>query len=98
MKSNYNLQFILLLHVNKTLYLHTQPEDYVNLKGGLEEHLNMLVRGNESPFIGVSQTAVKPVDPHVLSSLPTSLEARLPLLDQDLKLTHAEWLPVTNTR
>lgn len=37
-------------------------------------------------------------DPRELPSLPSNLEARLPLFDQNLRITHAEWLPVTNTR
>ena len=72
------------------------------MKGGLEEHLGMLVRGEESRGgisggLGAAVPAV-PLDPRGLPSLPTNLEARLPQLDSTLRLTHAEWLPVTNTR
>lgn len=56
----------------------------------------MLVRGDE-PKVAVA-AAVMPADPRDMASLPTNLESRLPMLDQGLKLTNAEWLPVTNTR
>ncbi|XP_058790320.1 uncharacterized protein LOC131663739 isoform X2 [Phymastichus coffea] len=65
------------------------------MKSGVEEHLGMLVRGDESR---IAVAAAMPADPRDLASLPTSLESRLPQLDQALKLTNAEWLPVTNTR
>ncbi|XP_016839948.2 uncharacterized protein LOC100118938 [Nasonia vitripennis] len=79
-------------------YEEVGPEDYAGLKGaGLEEHLEMLVRGDESRIPAAAAAAI-PGDPRGLASLPTSLEARLPQLDRELKLTHAEWLPVTNTR
>lgn len=64
----------------------------------------MLVRGDESRVpaalgAAVAAATAVPGDPRGLPvNLPTSLEARLPQLDQGLKLTHAEWLPVTNTR
>ena len=62
------------------------------MKNGLEEHLGML-----GHVVGDSRVVMQ-ADPRGLSSLPTNLEARLPHLDQALKVTHAEWLPVTNTR
>ena len=46
---------------------------------------------------GGQKTAIQP-DPRGLPSLPPNLEARLPQLDQSLRITHAEWLPVTKTR
>lgn len=70
----------------------------MGLKGGLEEHLGLLIRGDESARVAAAAAAAVPPDPRGLPSLPTSLEARLPQLDQGLRLTHAEWLPVTNTR
>ncbi|XP_014215249.1 uncharacterized protein LOC106644315 [Copidosoma floridanum] len=72
-------------------YEEIGPEDYPSLKGGLEEHLNMLIRGEE-PVAGGPMSVI-PSDHHGSPSLP-----QLPLLDQALRLTHAEWLPVTKTR
>ncbi|XP_011503517.1 PREDICTED: uncharacterized protein LOC105366691 isoform X2 [Ceratosolen solmsi marchali] len=69
--------------------------DYTSLKGGLEERLSMLVRGAE---LKGALAAAMPIDPRSLSSIPINLEARLPQLDKSLRITHAEWLPVTNTR
>ncbi|KAG7189458.1 hypothetical protein KM043_017154 [Ampulex compressa] len=68
-------------------------EDYAGLKGSFDDHIGLLVRGED----GSQKAAVQP-DPRGLPSLPPSLEARLPQLDQSLRITHAEWLPVTNTR
>lgn len=68
-------------------------EDYVGLKGSFDDHIGLLVRGED----GGQKAAIQP-DPRGLPSLPPSLEARLPQLDQSLRITHAEWLPVTNTR
>ncbi|XP_015597945.1 uncharacterized protein LOC107269043 [Cephus cinctus] len=73
-------------------YEEIGAEDYAGLKGGFDEHVGLLVRGDESAKLAV------PSDPRTLPSLPPSLEARLPQLDRSLKLTNAEWLPVTNTR
>lgn len=70
-----------------------QAEDYAGLKGSFDEHVGLLVHGED----GGQKAAIHP-DPRGLPSLPPSLEARLPQLDQNLKVTHAEWLPVTNTR
>lgn len=68
-------------------------EDYIGLKGTFDDHIGLLVHGEEG-----GQKAAIHADPRVLPSLPPSLEARLPQLDQSLRVTHAEWLPVTNTR
>uniref|UniRef100_A0ABD2XMA2 Glycosyltransferase family 92 protein n=1 Tax=Trichogramma kaykai TaxID=54128 RepID=A0ABD2XMA2_9HYME len=98
-------------------YEEIGPEDYAGLKGNLEDHLGMLVRGEESQhgyggggggaglgmgmglgMGGASAAAALPMDPRGLPSLPANLEARLPRLDPALRASHAEWLPVTNTR
>lgn len=63
------------------------------MKGSFDEHVGLLVRGED----GGQKTVIHP-DPRGLPSLPPSLEVRLPQLDQNLRVTHAEWLPVTNTR
>ncbi|XP_053990572.1 uncharacterized protein LOC128882829 [Hylaeus volcanicus] len=68
-------------------------EDYIGLKGSFDDHIGLLVHGEE----GGQKTAIQP-DPRGLPSLPPNLEARLPQLDQSLRITHAEWLPVTKTR
>lgn len=70
-----------------------QAEDYIGLKGSFDDHIGLLVRGED----GGQKTAIQP-DPRGLPSLPPNLEARLPQLDQSLRITHAEWLPVTKTR
>lgn len=63
------------------------------MKGSFDDHVGLLVHGED----GGQKTMIHP-DPRGLPSLPPSLEVRLPQLDQNLKVTHAEWLPVTNTR
>lgn len=63
-------------------YEEVGAEDY---KGSFDDHVGLLVHQI-------------PPDPRALPSLPPSLEARLPQLDQKLRVTHAEWLAVTNTR
>ncbi|XP_076763785.1 uncharacterized protein LOC143431133 [Xylocopa sonorina] len=68
-------------------------EDYIGLKGSFDEHIGLLMRGEDRG----QKTAIQP-DPRGLPSLPPNLEARLPQLDQSLRITHAEWLPVTKTR
>lgn len=68
-------------------------EDYIGLKGSFDDHIGLLVRGEEG-----GQKAMVPPDPRGLPSLPPNLEARLPQPDQNLRITHAEWLPVTKTR
>ncbi|XP_076170321.1 uncharacterized protein LOC143148178 isoform X2 [Ptiloglossa arizonensis] len=68
-------------------------EDYIGLKGSFDDHIGLLVHGED----GGQKTAIQP-DPRGLPSLPPNLEARLPQLDQSLRITHAEWLPVTKTR
>ncbi|XP_043263633.1 uncharacterized protein LOC122403902 isoform X1 [Colletes gigas] len=68
-------------------------EDYIGLKGSFDDHIGLLVHGED----GGQKIAIQP-DPRGLPSLPPNLEARLPQLDQSLKITHAEWLPVTKTR
>ncbi|KAJ8678534.1 hypothetical protein QAD02_014321 [Eretmocerus hayati] len=80
-------------------YEEVGPEDYLGLKGGLEEHLGVLMRGEESRVAAAAAAAgAIPVDLRGLPSLPSSLEIRLPQLDQAVRFTDAEWLPVTNTR
>ncbi|XP_012217351.1 uncharacterized protein [Linepithema humile] len=74
-------------------YGEVGAEDYAGLKGSFDEHVGLLVHGED----GEQKTVIRP-DPRSLPRLPPSLEARLPQLDQNLKITHAEWLPVTNTR
>ncbi|XP_060811054.1 beta-1,4-galactosyltransferase galt-1 isoform X2 [Bombus pascuorum] len=68
-------------------------EDYIGLKGSFDDHIGLLMRGED----GGQKTAIQP-DPRGLPSLPPNLEARLPQLDQSLRITHAEWLPVTKTK
>lgn len=75
------------------MHIQLQPEDYGGLKNNAEEQLGQLLRGDESRLGSVGNMAVGP-DPRALANL----EARLPHLDPSLRLTHAEWLPVTNTR
>ncbi|XP_033211221.1 uncharacterized protein LOC117169137 [Belonocnema kinseyi] len=75
-------------------YEEVGAEDYTGLKGGFDDHVGLLVHGEG----GEGKKAVIPPDPRALPSLPPGLEARLPRLDQSLRVTHAEWLPVTNTR
>ncbi|XP_034193188.2 uncharacterized protein LOC117610200 isoform X1 [Osmia lignaria lignaria] len=69
-------------------------EDYIGLKGSFDDHIGLLMRGED----GGQKTAMLQPDPRGLPSLPPNLEARLPQLDQSLRITHAEWLPVTKTR
>ncbi|XP_015435813.1 PREDICTED: LOW QUALITY PROTEIN: uncharacterized protein LOC107191321 [Dufourea novaeangliae] len=68
-------------------------EDYIGLKGSFDDHIGLLVHGED----GGQKTAIQP-DPRGLPSLPPNLEARLPQLDQSVRITDAEWLPVTKTR
>ncbi|XP_076646085.1 uncharacterized protein LOC143355276 [Halictus rubicundus] len=68
-------------------------EDYIGLKGSFDDHIGLLVHGED----GGQKTAIQP-DPRGLPSLPPNLEARLPQPDQSLRITDAEWLPVTKTR
>ncbi|XP_003692331.1 uncharacterized protein LOC100865820 isoform X1 [Apis florea] len=68
-------------------------EDYIGLKGSFDDHIGLLMHGDD----GGQKAAIQP-DPRGLPSLPPNLEARLPQLDQSLRITHAEWLPVTKTR
>lgn len=71
-----------------------QAEDYAGFKGSFDEHIGLIVKDNVEGGKPVASFA----DPRSLSSLPTSVEALLPHLNQSLRLTHADWLPVTNTR
>lgn len=74
-------------------YWLSQAEDYIGLKGSFDDHIGLLMHGDD----GGQKAAIQP-DPRGLPSLPPNLEARLPQLDQSLRITHAEWLPVTKTR
>ncbi|XP_063975703.1 uncharacterized protein LOC135161763 [Diachasmimorpha longicaudata] len=74
-------------------YEEVAAEDYVGLRGGFDAQVGLLIHGDSS-----AKVAPIPSDPRGLSSLPPSMEQQLPTLDQNLKMTHAEWLPVTNTR
>lgn len=73
--------------------IELQPEDYGGLKNNAEEQLGQLLRGDDSR-LGSVGSMVMGADPRILANL----EARLPHLDPSLRLTHAEWFPVTNTR
>ncbi|XP_026673154.1 uncharacterized protein LOC108629486 isoform X2 [Ceratina calcarata] len=68
-------------------------EDYIGSKGSFDDHIGLLMRGDNS-----GQKVVIQPDPRGLPSLPPDMEARLPRLDQTLRITDAEWLPVTKTR
>ncbi|XP_066592491.1 uncharacterized protein [Prorops nasuta] len=74
-------------------YGEVGPEDYAGLKGSFDEHVGLFVYGPK----GLQKSFVH-TDSRGVPSFPPSFESRLPQLDQSLRLTHAEWLPVTNTR
>ncbi|XP_015511370.1 uncharacterized protein [Neodiprion pinetum] len=75
-------------------YEEVGAEDYTGVKGGFDDHVGLLVKDTAEGGKPVASLA----DPRGLPSLPTNVESRLPHLNQSLRLTHADWLNVTNTR
>lgn len=75
-------------------YEEVLADDYTNLKGGFDAQIGLLLMNNNptAKIDGIN------ADPRSLPSLPPSLELRLPILDKNLHMTDAEWLPVTNTK
>ncbi|XP_057332893.1 uncharacterized protein LOC130672365 [Microplitis mediator] len=76
-------------------YEEVVADDYATLKGGFDAQIGLLLMNNN---LESKAAEAIPSDPRGISSLPPSVEVRLPPLDPNLQITHAEWLPVTNTR
>ncbi|XP_034941588.1 uncharacterized protein [Chelonus insularis] len=76
-------------------YEEVIADDYATLKGGFDAQIGLLLMNSNAESKAIESI---PSDPRSLSSLPPSVELKLPALDQNLPMTDAEWLPVTNTR
>lgn len=76
-------------------YEEVVADDYATLKGGFDAQIGLLLMNSN---LESKAAEAIPSDPRGMSSLPPSVEVRLPSLDPNLQMTDAEWLPVTNTR
>ncbi|KAG8041385.1 hypothetical protein G9C98_002373 [Cotesia typhae] len=76
-------------------YEEVVADDYATLKGGFDAQIGLLLMNNN---LESKAAEAIPSDPRGMSSLPPSVEVRLPSLDPSLQMTDAEWLPITNTR
>lgn len=81
-------------------------DDYINFKGGFDSSIGLFPIKNNDKNTKSGNNNNNNFQHHHLTYdsksfsnlIPSNIENRLPALDKNLKITHAEWLPVTNTR
>ncbi|KAK0172849.1 hypothetical protein PV328_006116 [Microctonus aethiopoides] len=79
-------------------------DEYISFKGAFDSPIGLLVMNNNDKTSNNGDTKHRnnyhlAYNPKSLSNLiPLNIEKQLPTLDKNLQITHAEWLPVTNTR